>query len=215
MSAQSPIRTFLLDRHDIVRLGVRSVLTAAQGIEVAGEATTAAEGTEAILRAAPDVALIDAKLGDESGIEVCIRVREADPSIKTFILTNQDDDATLASAILAGASAFMAKEISGQTLVAAVRRVASNENVIDPARAMRALERKRAQVNDAVLLATLTEQERRILPLLGEGLTNKEIGAQLFLAEKTVRNHVTRILAKLGVRGRTQAALMASRNTED
>ena len=210
MSAE--VRVFLLDDHEIVRRGIRDLLEFHEGLTVVGEAGTAGEATEAILRLRPDVAVLDARLPDGSGIEVCRDVRAADPSIAVVILTSYDDDEALFSAIMAGAAGYALKQIRGNDLVDAVRRVADGQSLLDPAVTARVLERIRSGPEPAEPFAELSLQERRVLDLIGEGMTNREIAEEMFLAEKTVKNYVTTLLAKLGLQRRTQAALMVQRH---
>jgi DNA-binding NarL/FixJ family response regulator len=211
MEEVTPIRVFLLDDHEIVRRGLRGLLDAEDDIEVVGEAGLVADAIPAILELRPDVAILDGRLPDGSGIEVCREVRAADPSIKGLILTSYDDDEALFAAILAGAAGYVLKQITGNDLIDGVRRVAAGQSLLDPALTARVLERVRRgpEVNEE--LSALTEQERKILALIAEGLTNRQIGERLFLAEKTVKNYVSSILAKLGLERRTQAAVLAAK----
>lgn len=204
------VRVFLLDDHDVVREGLRFLLER-HGIEVVGEAATAAEATARIPALRPDVAVLDARLPDGSGIEVCRAVRSVDPSIRALILTSYDDDEALFAAIMAGASGYVLKDIRSNDLVGAIRQVAAGNSLIDPSLTARVLERVRTGVTAAPELAGLTEQELRLLGFIAEGMTNRQIGEQMHLAEKTVKNYVSSILAKLGVERRTQAAVLASR----
>jgi two-component system, NarL family, response regulator DevR len=207
-----PVRVFLLDDHEVVRRGLRDLLEADGDIVVVGESGSAVEATARIPALRPDVAVLDARLPDGSGIDVCRDVRSVDPSIKAMILTSYDDDEALFAAILAGAAGYVLKQITGNDLVDGVRRVAAGESLVDPSLVSRVLERVRAGAPQAPPeLAALTQQERRILGLVAEGLTNRQIGERLFLAEKTVKNYVSSILAKLGLERRTQAAVLASK----
>jgi DNA-binding NarL/FixJ family response regulator len=205
------IRVFLLDDHEVVRRGLRELLEDAGDIEVVGESGLAAEATARIPALRPDVAVLDARLPDGSGIDVCRDVRSVDPGINALILTSYDDDEALFAAILAGAAGYVLKQIGGHDLVDTVRRVASGQSLIDPALTARVLDRLRHGPQAPSELATLTDREREILGLIAEGLTNRQIGERLFLAEKTVKNYVSSILAKLGLERRTQAAVLASR----
>jgi len=209
-----PIRVFLLDDHDIVRLGVRTLLELAGDIEVVGEARTAAEAVDRILELRPDVCLLDARLPDGSGIEVCRDVRAVDDGIRCLILTSYDEDEAMAAAILAGAAGYVLKQIESHSLVSGVRLVASGHTLIDPEAAARVVREVQFRRDATDVLRDLTPQQARILYLIAEGLTNKQIAERLFLAEKTVKNHVTGLLAKLGVTHRTQAALLALRLRE-
>src|SRR5689334_10281372 len=206
-----PIRVFLLDDHDVVREGLRFLLERTEDIEVVGEAGTAAEATARIPALRPHVAVLDARLPDGSGIEVCRSVRSVDDSIQALILTSYDDDEALFAAIMAGAAGYVLKEIRGSDLVDGIRRVAAGQSLIDPALTAKVLERVRKGPSVAPELAELTDQERKLLGLIAEGLTNRQIGEQMFLAEKTVKNYVSSILAKLGLERRTQAAVLASK----
>ena len=209
--SEAAIRVFLLDDHEVVRQGLRALLESVGGIEVVGESGSAAEATARIPALRPDVAVLDARLPDGSGIEVCRAVRAVDPAIKALILTSYDDDEALFAAIMAGAAGYVLKEITGQDLVGAVRQVAAGNSLIDPALTARVLERVRNGPGTAPELADLTEQELKLLGLIAEGLTNRQIGERMFLAEKTVKNYVSSILAKLGLERRTQAAVLASK----
>ncbi|ANH38424.1 Transcriptional regulatory protein DevR (DosR) [Nocardioides dokdonensis FR1436] len=210
-SGTAPIRVFLLDDHEVVRQGLRALLEAAGDIEVVGESGLAAEATARIPALQPDVAILDARLPDGSGIEVCRAVRAVDPSVRALILTSYDDDEALFAAIMAGASGYVLKEVTGMNLVGAIRQVAAGNSLIDPSLTARVLERVRNGPATAPELADLTERELELLALIAEGLTNRQIGERMFLAEKTVKNYVSAILAKLGLERRTQAAVLASR----
>ena len=205
------IRVYLLDDHEVVRQGLRALLESAGDIEVVGESGSATDATNRIPALRPDVAVLDARLPDGSGIEVCRSVRAVDPSIRALILTSYDDDEALFAAIMAGASGYVLKEIKGSDLVAAVRQVAAGNSLIDPSLTARVLERVRNPRTVAPELAELTEQELKLLALIAEGMTNRQIGEQMFLAEKTIKNYVSSILAKLGLERRTQAAVLASK----
>lgn len=206
------VRVFLLDDHEVVRRGLRELLESEGDIEVVGEAGTAAAATARIPALRPDVAILDARLPDGNGIEVCRQIRSVDPTIRAIILTSFDDDEALFSSIMAGASGYVLKQVTGQDLLAAVRLVASGASLLDPQVTERVMQRLR-DGNDAEPdeLKGLTAQERRILELVAEGLTNRQIGERLFLAEKTIKNYMSSILAKLGLERRTQAAVFASR----
>ncbi len=204
------VRVFLLDDHELVRRGLRD-LAERSGLEVVGEAGTAAEGRVRILALRPQVAILDGRLPDGSGIDVCRDVRSADPSISCLILTSYDDDEALFAAIMAGASGYVLKQVRGNELVDGVRRVAAGQSLLDPAVTQRVLTRLREGPATDPRLAGLTEQERKVLDLIAEGLTNRQIGARMFLAEKTVKNYVSSVLTKLGVETRTQAAIYSAR----
>ena len=205
------IRVFLLDDHEVVRRGLADLLQTAGDIEVVGESASAQEATRRIPALRPDVAVLDARLPDGSGIDVCRDVRAIDSSIKGLILTSYDDDEALFAAIMAGAAGYVLKQIRGNDLVDAVRRVAEGQSLLDPAVTQRVLDRVRHGVEQPRELASLTEQERRILEYVAQGLTNREIGGQMFLAEKTVKNYMSSLLAKLGLERRTQAAVLVTR----
>src|SRR6478735_8237089 len=205
------IRVYLLDDHEVVRQGLRALLESAGDIEVVGESGSAVDATHRIPALRPDVAVLDARLPDGSGIEVCREVRAVDPSIGALILTSYDDDEALFAAIMAGAAGYVLKEIKGRDLVSAIRQVAEGKSLIDPSLTARVLERVRNPPQTAPELAELTDQELKLLELIAEGLTNRQIGERMFLAEKTVKNYVSSILAKLGLERRTQAAVLASK----
>jgi DNA-binding NarL/FixJ family response regulator len=209
--SSSGIRVFLLDDHEVVRHGLRALLESAGDIVVVGESGLAAEATARIPALRADVAVLDARLPDGSGIEVCRAVRTLDPDVRALILTSYDDDEALFAAIMAGASGYVLKEIAGQDLVGAVRQVAAGNSLIDPALTARVLERVRNGPATVPELSDLTEQELKLLGLIAEGLTNRQIGERMFLAEKTVKNYVSSILSKLGLERRTQAAVLASK----
>ena len=205
------IRVYLLDDHEVVRQGLRALLEGAGDVEVIGESGSAVDATSRIPALRPDVAVLDGRLPDGSGIEVCREIRSVDPTIRALILTSYDDDEALFAAIMAGASGYVLKEIKGTDLVKAIRQVAAGNSLIDPALTSRLLERVRNPQATAPELADLTEQELKLLAHIAEGLTNRQIGEQMFLAEKTVKNYVSSLLAKLGLERRTQAAVLATR----
>lgn len=205
-----PVRVFLLDDHEVVRRGLRDLLESAGGIVVAGEAGTADEALRRIPPTRPRVAILDVRLPDGNGVEVCREIRSAHPEVQCLILTSFTDDEALFQAIMAGAAGFLLKQVRGTDLVDAVRRVAAGQSLLDPAVTARVLERLRAPREDDERLARLTEQERRILDLIAEGLTNRQIAQRIHLAEKTVKNYVSNLLAKLGMERRTQAAVYAA-----
>lgn len=205
------IRVYLLDDHEVVRRGLADLLTASGDIEVVGESGLAQEAARRIPALRPDVAILDARLPDGNGIDVCRDIRALDSSIKGLILTSYEDDEALFAAIMAGAAGYVLKQIRGTDLVDAVRRVAAGQSLLDPAITTRVLERIRSGVEQPRELKSLTEQERRILEYVAEGLTNREIAGKMFLAEKTVKNYVSSMLAKLGLERRTQAAVLATR----
>ena len=208
------IRVFLLDDHEVVRRGLAELLQHEGDIEVVGESGSAPEAARRIPALRPDVAILDARLPDGNGIDVCRDVRAVDPSIKGLILTSYEDDEALFAAIMAGAAGYVLKQVRGTDLVDAVRRVAAGQSLLDPAVTARVLERIRHGVEEPRELKLLTEQERRILEYVAEGLTNREIAGKMFLAEKTVKNYVSNMLGKLGMQGRTEAAVYAARLAE-
>ena len=201
------IRVFLLDDHEVVRRGIADLLQSEPDIGVVGEAATAAEGMSRITATNPDVAILDARLPDGSGIDVCRDIRSAMPEVRCLILTSYDDDDALFAAVMAGAAGYLLKEIRGTSLIDAVRQVAAGKSLLDPAVTGRLLARLRDGTPEDARLASLTAREREVLSLIADGLTNKEIGERLFLAEKTVKNYVSGLLAKLGMQRRTQAAV--------
>jgi two-component system response regulator DevR len=204
-------RVVLVDDHEIVRRGLKELLQD-EGFDVIGEAGNAADALVRVRALRPDVAILDARLPDGSGIDVCRDVRSADPSIACLILTSYDDDDALFAAIMAGAAGYVLKQVHGTDLVDAIRRVAAGQSLLDPAVTNRVLERLREGPRRDPRLASLTDQERRVLDLVAEGLTNRQIGTRLGLAEKTVKNYVSSLLAKLGLASRTQAAIYATRH---
>ncbi len=212
MNSSEPIRVFLLDDHEVVRRGVRELLLAAGDIEVVGEAGLAKDAIARIPALRPHVAILDGRLPDGSGVDVCRQIRSSNPETAALILTSYDDDEALFSAIMAGAAGYVLKQIRGNDLVDAVRRVAAGQSLLDPAVTAQVLERLRTGPPEDSELAMLTDQERRVLELIGEGLTNRQIGERMFLAEKTVKNYVSTLLAKLGIQRRTQAAVFATKH---
>jgi two-component system, NarL family, response regulator DevR len=210
-----PIRVFLLDDHEVVRRGLRELLEDEPDIEVVGEAESAAAALRRIPALRIDVAVLDGRLGDGSGIDVCREIRSQDESIRAIILTSYDDDDALFAAIMAGAAGYVLKQIHGTDLVEGIRRVAAGQSLLDPALVARVLKRVREGSEPPDELAGLTEQERKILACIAEGMTNRQIGQRLFLAEKTVKNYVSSLLAKLGLERRTQAAVLATRLLRD
>src|SRR4051794_6257004 len=197
-----PVRVFLLDDHELVRRGLQD-LAERSGLEVVGEAGTAAEGRVRILALRPQVAILDGRLPDGSGIDVCRDVRSADPSIQCLILTSYDDDQALFAAIMAGASGYLLKQVRGNDLVDTVRRVAAGQSMLDPALTAQVMDRIRNGPPADRELEVLTTQEKRILDHIGEGLTNREIASRMQLSEKTVKNYVSSVLTKLGPTSRT------------
>ncbi|WP_077060237.1 response regulator transcription factor [Streptomyces sp. MP131-18] len=214
MGEEGKITVFLLDDHEVVRRGVHELLALEPDIDVVGEAGTAADALARIPAARPDVAVLDVRLPDGSGVEVCREIRSRDESIKCLMLTSYADDEALFDAIMAGASGYVLKAIRGTELLTAVRDVAAGKSLLDPDATRRVLDRLRGGGDQAAgddRLERLTEQERRILGLIGDGLTNRAIGQELSLAEKTIKNYVSSLLAKLGMERRSQAAAYVAR----
>ncbi|GAA1072049.1 MULTISPECIES: response regulator transcription factor [Kitasatospora] len=213
MTGNGHIRVFLLDDHEVVRRGVHDLLSTEADIEVVGEAGTAAEALARIPAVEPDVAVLDVRLPDGNGVEVCREVRSRVPGVRCLMLTSFSDDEALFDSIMAGASGYVLKAIRGTDLITAVRDVAAGRSLLDPVATSRVLERLReGGGKEDERLAQLTRQERRILDLIGEGMTNRQIGNELHLAEKTVKNYVSSLLAKMGMERRTQAAAYVARN---
>ncbi|MER7821849.1 MULTISPECIES: response regulator transcription factor [unclassified Streptomyces] len=214
MREDGKIKVFLLDDHEVVRRGVHELLSVEEDIVIVGEAGTAADALVRIPATRPDVAVLDVRLPDGSGVEVCREVRSQDEDVKCLMLTSFADDEALFDAIMAGASGYVLKAIRGNELLSAVRDVAAGKSLLDPIATARVLERLRdggrtARGDDR--LANLTDQERKILDLIGEGLTNRVIGERLHLAEKTIKNYVSSLLSKLGMERRSQAAAYVAR----
>jgi len=211
-SEDRPIRVFLLDDHEIVRRGLKELLESEGDIEVVGESGLAQEAIRRIPALRPDVAVLDGRLPDGSGIDVCREVRSAHPEIAALILTSYDDDEALFSAIMAGAAGYVLKQVRGNDLIETVRRVAAGQSMLDPAVTQQVLDRLRQGPVEDPALAPLTPQERKILGLIGEGMTNRQIAEAMFLAEKTIKNYVSALLSKLGLERRTQAAVFAAKH---
>jgi two-component system response regulator DevR len=205
------IRVFLLDDHEVVRRGIADLISLEKGMIVVGEAGSKAEALTRIPAAHPDVAVLDVRLPDGTGVEVCREIRSVLPDLKCLMLTSYADDEALFDAIMAGASGYVLKEIRGNDLVDAVRQVAAGKSLLDPAATQRVLDRLREGERHDDRLEGLSDQEQRILELIGDGLTNRQIGEAMHLAEKTVKNYVSSLLAKLGMQRRTQAAALAAR----
>ena len=212
------IRIFLLDDHELVRRGIRDLLWSEDDMVVVGQAANAAEALELIPQTKPDVAVLDVRLGqgpdEANGIEVCREIRSEHPEVACVMLTSFADDEALFASIMAGASGYVLKQISGRELTTAIRRVAAGESLLDPAVTARVLERLRHPEPEDDPLSDLTGQERKILALISEGLTNRQIAQQMYLAEKTVKNYVSHLLAKLGMARRSEAAAYAARLAE-
>ncbi|MCB5169875.1 response regulator transcription factor [Streptomyces bambusae] len=212
-AAGEPIRVFLLDDHEVVRRGVHDLLEAEPDISVVGEASTAEQALVRVPALRPQVAVLDVRLQDGDGVTVCRELRSRMPDLACLMLTSFDDEEALLDAIMAGARGYVLKQIRGTDLVTAVRTVAAGRSMLDPRAAARVMARMRGEVPEAEKapgLPGFTDREKEILVLVSEGLTNREIGARLFLAEKTVKNIVSRLFAKLGVDRRVQAAVIAS-----
>ena len=205
------VRAFLIDDHELVRRGIRDILSGSPDIEVVGEAATAREGRDKILELRPDIAVLDARLPDGSGIDVCRDIRAADSNIRALILTSYDDDSALLTAILAGAAGYVLKDVRGVDLVDSVRRVAAGQSLLDPLMTARVLERLRQPDHQPVPaeLKVLSTREREVLALIAEGLTNRQMADRLVLTETTVKTYVSRVFTKLDVQRRAQAAVLA------
>ena len=203
------IRVFLVDDHEVVRRGVAELLGGEADLQVVGEASTAAEALSRVPAVRPDVAVLDVRLPDGDGVTVCRELRSRLPELRCLMLTSFADDDALFDAIMAGAAGYVLKQIRGIDLVGAIRTVASGQSLLDPRTTARVLERMRS-ASAADPLTGLSDQERTVLELIGGGLTNREIGERMFLAEKTVKNYVSHLLAKLGMQRRTQAAILAT-----
>jgi DNA-binding NarL/FixJ family response regulator len=206
-----PVTVFLLDDHEIVRRGVRDMLEVEGDIKVIGEAGTASSALARIPALRPQVAVLDVRLPDGDGVSVCREIRSRMPEVACLMLTSFGDEDALLDAIMAGAAGYVLKQIRGSDLVGAVRTVATGQSMLDPRAASQLMARLRGQSAKQDPLAGLTPQERRILELIGEGLTNRQIGERMFLAEKTVKNYISGLFAKLGMERRTQAAALAVR----
>jgi two-component system, NarL family, response regulator DevR len=208
------IRVFLLDDHEVVRTGLRTLLEGAEDVAVVGEAATVAEALARIPPIHPDVAILDVRLPDGSGVEVCREIRSQMPEIACLMLTSYADDEALFAAIMAGAAGYVLKQVGGRDLIGDLRKVAGGASLLDPALTESVMLRLSSGQDVDPLLATLTPQERRILDLIAEGKTNRQIAAEMYLAEKTVKNYVSNLLDKLGMERRTQAASYAARLEE-
>jgi DNA-binding NarL/FixJ family response regulator len=203
------LRVFLLDDHEVVRRGVRELVDAEPDMQVVGEAATAATALPTAFLLRPDVAVLDVRLPDGDGVEVCRDLRAAMPGLACLMLTSYADDEALVASVIAGAAGYVLKQIGGQDLVAAIRTVAAGGSLLDPQATSIVLDRLRDHPQDDPF-ASLSAQERRVLELLADGLTNRQIGEQMGLAEKTVKNYVSALLVKLGLQRRTQAAVLAT-----
>lgn len=205
------IRVFLLDDHEIVRRGVRDLIEADGDIEVVGEASTAEEALRRIPAVSPQVAVLDVRLPDGNGVEVCREIRSRRPDVQCLMLTSFADDEALFDAIMAGAAGYVLKQVRGSDLIDGIRRVAEGQSLLDPHVTAKVLERLRRGPEEDERYATLTDQERQTLELLAEGLTNRQIADRMYLAEKTIKNYVSNLLTKLGMHRRTEAAVYAAR----
>ena len=205
---------FLLDDHEVVRTGLRALLEAGDDITVVGEAGTVADALARIPSARPDVAILDVRLPDGSGVEVCRKIRSASPEIACVMLTSYADDEALIASVMAGAAGYVLKQVGSLDLLDTIRRAGTGQSLLDPALTQRVLERLRDGPRVDPRLASLTPQEQRILDLIAEGRTNRQIAETMFLAEKTIKNYVSNLLAKLGMESRTQAATFAARLNE-
>jgi two-component system response regulator DevR len=208
------IRVFLLDDHEVVRRGVRELIETEDDMVIAGEAGTAEEALRRIPATSPNVAVLDVRLPDGDGVEVCREIRSSQPDVHCLMLTSFSDDEALFDAIMAGAAGYVLKQVKGAELLDAIRRVAAGQSLLDPALTSRVLERLRKGPEEDERLADLTEQERRILTLLSDGLTNRQIADRMYLAEKMVKNYVSNLLMKMGMERRTEAAVYAARLAE-
>jgi DNA-binding NarL/FixJ family response regulator len=205
------VTIFLVDDHEVVRRGVRDLLEAEADFEVVGEAATVADAVARVAATAPQVAILDVRLPDGNGVELCRELRAAHPELSCIMLTSFDDDEALLEAVIAGAAGYLLKQVKGNDIVDAVRVVAAGRSLMDPSLAARAVERLRASTEEDPQLAKLSNQERRILDLLAAGMTNRRIAVEMSLAEKTVKNYVSNLLAKMGLSRRTEAAVYAAR----
>ncbi|MEU4804096.1 response regulator transcription factor [Actinosynnema sp. NPDC023587] len=209
--AEPGAKVFLVDDHEVVRVGVRELLTSAADLTVVGEAGSVAEALARVPPSGADVAVLDVRLPDGNGIELCRELRSLLPDLRCLMLTSFTDDEALFDAIMAGASGFVLKRILGTDLVSAVRTVAAGESLLDARSTSALLNRIRREREQGDPVRVLTEQERVVLDHIGRGLTNRQIAEEMFLAEKTIKNYVSHLLAKLGLERRTQAAVLATR----
>ncbi|MFE0087980.1 response regulator [Streptomyces sp. NPDC058991] len=214
--AEAPVRVFLLDDHEVVRRGLRDLLDAEPDIEVVGEAGTAQQALARGPAVRPDVAVLDVRLSDGDGVTVCRELRNRMPELACLMLTSFDDEDALLDAIMAGAAGYVLKQIKGSDLVSAVRTVATGQSMLDPTTTAHLMHSLRSPAQPPApedeRLAALSPRERAVLDLIGHGLTNRQIGRELYLSEKTVKNHISRLLAKLGVERRVQAAVIAAQH---
>ncbi len=215
MSDETRVRVFLVDDHEVVRQGVRSLIDASGDLEVVGEADSVETGLARVIAVRPDVAILDIRLPDGNGVELCREIRSRMPDVKCLMLTSYSDDEALFEAIIAGASGYVLKQVRGTELLEAIRRVATGEHLLDPAITGRVMRRLSSPTSEDQRLLSLTAREREVLDLIGQGLTNRQIGEKMYLAEKTVKNYVSGLLAKLGMERRTEAAVFVARHEND
>ena len=215
MSESSPVRVFLVDDHEVVRHGVRSLIDASGDLQVVGEADSVETALARILAVHPQVAVLDVRLPDGNGVELCREIRSRLPDVSCLMLTSYSDDEALFEAIIAGAAGYVLKQVRGAELLAAIRRVAGGEHLLDPAVTGRVMKRLSNPTGDDQRMASLTAREREVLDLIGQGKTNRQIGEAMFLAEKTVKNYVSGLLAKLGMERRTEAAVFLARREHE
>ncbi len=211
MSDERGVRVFLVDDHEVVRQGVRSLIDASGDLLVVGEADSVETGLARVLAVQPDVAILDVRLPDGNGVELCREIRSRLPHVSCLMLTSYSDDEALFEAIIAGASGYVLKQVRGGELIDAIRRVSRGEHLLDPAVTGRVMKRLSSPSPDDARLASLTAREREVLDLIGQGLTNRQIGERMYLAEKTVKNYVSGLLAKMGMERRTEAAVFVAR----
>jgi two-component system response regulator DevR len=204
------LRVFLADDHEVVRRGVADLLEEEPDLTVVGQASTVAEALARIPAVRPDVAVLDVRLPDGNGVELCRELRSRMPELNCLMLTSYPDEQAMVDAIMAGAGGYVIKDITGMDLVSAVRTVGSGNSLLDNRAAAALMSRLRAGAEMPGPLAGLSDQERTVLDLIGEGLTNRQIAERMFLAEKTIKNYVSRLLSKLGMERRTQAAVLAT-----
>jgi DNA-binding NarL/FixJ family response regulator len=205
------VKVFVLDDHELIRHAVKALVEVEEDLEFSGEGATVAEGLAAMSEAPPDVAIVDLRLPDGDGIDVCRELRSTHPATKCLVLTSTTDESAVMSAVLAGAAGFLVKDATGPQIVDAIRQVAAGNSLLDPAVTGQVMERLR----EGPSMSSLTAQEEKLLDLLSEGLTNREMAGRMHLAEKTVRNYMSNLFAKLGVKHRTQAALYGARRKKD
>ena len=205
------MRVLLVDDHDVVRQGLRAVVDAQEDMEVVGEAGTASDAVRRVGFDAPDIVVMDVRLPDGSGVDACREIRSRFPDVRVLMLTSFADEEALVAAIMAGAAGYVLKRIDSTELVTSIKRVGRGESLLDPEMTERLFRKIRGDADEDPLIARLSPQERRILDLIAEGMTNREIAEDLFLAEKTVKNYVSNLLGKLEMRRRSEAAAYAAR----